>query len=221
MENSMIKRINTLGRVGYFITKIGEIVLIIAAVACLIGGVLMCFVPKEAVKIEIYTSNSAVLYLDESIDLSGILEFDDDEGFLEIGDNTYKLIIDDEKTSELQRNVIYFSDFKWILFAAVLVCAAAYAVLYFANRLCSNFRSCETPFTEKISKEILNLAWSLIPISVIGAFIESLAEFVLMDKIEINISVDLITVILILCIFMLSYIFKYGTELQTESDQTL
>ncbi len=221
MKSETIKKINTFGKIGYIICKIGKIAVMIAAIACLVGGILMCFVPKEAVKIELTTSNTAVIKLDNSYDLSKILDLDIENGILEIGENTYKVIDNEADGSAEITSVFYISNFKWICFAGIIACTVLFFVFYFAEKLCGYFKDCETPFTEEISKQLTKLAWSLIPTCVLGSLMQSFTEAMLMGKFSISVNINLETVLLILCVFMLSYIFKHGAALQTESDELL
>ncbi len=220
MKNETIKKINTFGKVGYIICKIGKIAVIISAIACLIGGIIMSFIPKNAVSIELTTSNTAIIKIDEKFDLTGLLDIDEDDVVVKIGDNTYS-IVGSADTPATVTTTVYISNFKWICFACFAVCVAIMFVFHFAEKLCRCFKDCETPFTEEISKQLTKLAWSLIPVSILTSFIGSITESVLMGNFNLTFSIDLITVLLILCVFMLSYIFKHGTILQNESDELL
>lgn len=92
---------------------------------------------------------------------------------------------------------------------------------YYGDKLCSAFRTCATPFTQKISQGLRNLAWSLVPVAVVSSLAECVSDSLLSGDWDLSIGLDVSTVLLVLCIFMLSAIFKYGTALQTQSDETL
>ncbi len=221
MKSETIKKINTFGKIGYIICKIGKIVVMIAAIACLVGGILMCFVPKDAAKIELISSNSAVVTINGDYDISKFVDIDGEDGIIEIGNNTYKIVSNDSDESVTSTSTVYISNFKWICFAGIIACAVLFFVFYFAEKLCRYFKDCETPFTTEISGQLTKLAWSLIPTCVLGSLMQSFTESMLMGKFLISVNIDLITVLLILCVFMLSYIFKHGAALQTESDELL
>ncbi len=221
MKSETIKKINTFGKVGYIICIIGKIGSVIAAVACLVGGILMCFAPRESAKIELKTSNSAVVVLNEDVHFSGVFELGAVDGTFIIGDNTYKIVPNDSDEAATMTSTVDSANFKWICFACMVVCVAIVFVFHFAKKLCSDFKSCETPFTEAISRELTKLAWSLIPACVLTSLIGSVVESLFMGTLNLMFSIDLVTVLLILCVFMLSYIFKHGTALQTESDELL
>lgn len=218
MKNETIKKINTFGKVGYIICKIGRIAIMIAAISCLVGGILMCFVPKDAAAVELTTSNSAVITMNSGFDISAFLDLDVEDGFLEIGNSTYKIILNDGDAPASFTSTVYLSNFKWVCFAGVIACAVLFFVFYFAEKLCHHFKDCETPFTEEISRQLTKLAWSLVPTCVLGSLMQSFTESMLTSTVDVTLDMDLIMVLLILCVFMLSYIFKHGAALQTESD---
>ncbi len=221
MKSETIKKINTFGKVGYIICKISKIAVMIAAIACLIGGILMCFVPKDAVKIELSTSDSAVVTINSDFDLAKFLDLNSADGIIEIGNKTYQIVPNDSDEPVTFTSTVNISNFKWICFACMAVCVVFMLVFYFAEKLCGYFKDCETPFTEEISKQLTKLAWSLIPTCVLGSLMQSFTEAMLMGKFLISVNINLETVLLILCVFMLSYIFKHGAALQTESDELL
>lgn len=220
MENKMISRINTLGKVGDFICKVCKIVLIIAAVGCLVGGILLCFVPRSAASIELTSVNTAVVHLDEKYDISRFVDMGDIDGMLSLGGNAYEIVDDDFDEWQASRT-FYLSDGKWVLFAAILALAALYIPFHFGGKLCAAFRNCTTPFTPEISKGLTNLAWALIPVAVVGELVETFAGCLFTGDWNISLNLDVTGILMILCIFLLSYIFKYGTALQIQSDETL
>ncbi len=220
MKSNTISKINKFGKIGYIICKIGKIAMMIATIACLVGAILMCFVPKDAAKIELTTSNTAVVQLDSSYDLSKIFDLDIEDGILELGENTYSVVGDADAPATVT-STLYVSNFKWILFVGVLGCFTVLVAFYFAEKLCKSFKDSETPFTEEISGGLMKFAYSLIGVGVVGMLGESVASSILMGEFLVGIDLNITTVLLVLCVFMLSFIFKHGTALQAESDETL
>ncbi len=219
MKSNRIKKINQLGKVGHVVCKIGKIVTMIISVICLIVG--MFYAPTDTMKIELITESRAVIRLDENMyDTKGLALKLDGE-ILKWGDNTYKVMLEGTDEPITETAVFQVSNLKWALFLGVLTYIAIYIFFCFADRLCKQFRDCETPFTERISKELMNLAWSLILINIINIVTDPIIDLLLVGKCDMDISVDLTMTLLVLGIFMLSFIFKYGTELQAESDETL
>lgn len=220
MENKMISKINTLGKVGDILCRICKIVLIVAAVAALVAGILLCFVPRSAARLELTSVNTVVVHTDEKYDIGRFVDLDDVDGVLTLGNNSYK-IVDDDLNDWQETRTFYLSDMKWVVFAAIFVFAALYLAFHFGGRLCAAFRTCTTPFTQEISRGLTRLAWALIPIAVISSLVECVSHWVVSGDWDISLGLDISTVLLILCIFMLSYIFKYGAALQLQSDETL
>lgn len=221
MKSETIQKINTFGKVGYIICKIGKIAVMIAAIACLVGGILMCFVPKNVAKIELTTTNSAVITVNSDFDFSKLFNLDAEDGIFKVGNNTYQIVLSNSDVPVSHTSTVYLSNLKWLCFACAVVCVAFLFVFYSAEKLCRYFKDCETPFTEAITGQLTTLAWSLIPAYILTSFIEPMVESFFTGTADWTFNLDLITVLLILCVFMLSYIFKHGTALQTESDESL
>ncbi len=216
-----IGKINTLGKAGDIICRIGKILMIIAAVASLVGFVLICLVPKEAVIIELNSMGTARVQMDETLSYPKVFDLDISDGVLTLGKQQYQVVTDSGDVRAPLTHTFYFSNIKWICLAGVLAAATGYLVLYYAGRLCAEFRSCKTPFTEAIAADFIRLAWSLVPFSILTNTLSSYAESMFSGRVQIMVTVDIATVILVLGFIMLSFIFKYGVALQTESDETL
>ncbi|MDE6087635.1 MAG: hypothetical protein K2G25_04550, partial [Oscillospiraceae bacterium] len=65
---------------------------------------------------------------------------------------------------------------------------------------------CETPFEENVLKTMKNFGFALIPTGLVC----------LSDG-----GISLTAIVLIIAIIIFTYIFKYGAELQKESDETV
>ena len=99
--------------------------------------------------------------------------------------------------------------------------ALTLVTLYFVGALCKAFRYCESPFEETVTKKMQNLAFSLIPWAFFSSITEMVAQGSFTGKMELSVGIDLNMVLIIVLIFALVYIFKYGAVLQRESDETL
>ena len=93
--------------------------------------------------------------------------------------------------------------------------------LCFISSLCKAFRDCESPFEENVVRKMRNLAYSLIPWAIFSTITNSVADSLLMNKVSVNFTVDLGVIMIVLVVFVLVHIFKYGAMLQQESDETL
>ena len=116
---------------------------------------------------------------------------------------------------------IELGDFGIVCALGAVTLVALFITLLFAGKLCQAFRDCESPFEEKVVKQLNALAYSLLPWVVLGSLTESISESIFTNNFNLMIGVDLGMVLIILFIFVLAYIFKYGAVLQQESDETL
>ncbi len=218
MKTDVVKKVNTLGNAGHIICVIGKVVTGIVAVCCLACAILMCFIPKETLKVELKSTNSATVHFSEEFDFFNLIDMGDTEGVLKVGDHSYKIV---EDNGEPMTSTFTFDLFriKWILFMSVVVCGMAFAVFTFAGKLCRCFKNCETPFTDEAAQCITKLAWGTSAMYLLSVLTGAVSNFVLLGNFDITL--DLSVVLIILCVFMLSYIFKCGVALQKESDETL
>ncbi len=222
MKSSTIQKVNTLGKVGAIITKICCILTLIAAVASLVAGILCALIPKDAVTVEFVTSTNAFVQLDPQWELSEYIEADN-SGFIDLGGNRYQIIFEaeDDILGSSER-VFHLQSIMWLFFLSVPVCVAAYIAFRAANKLCVRFQRCETPFTEEISNSMTKLAWCIIPFSILnGSIGDCIMIWLTTGRFELTLAPDIVTILLVLCIFMISFVFKHGIALQAESDETL
>lgn len=104
------------------------------------------------------------------------------------------------------------------LIAAIVITLIS---LIFGGRLARAFRDCETPFEEKVIKRMRAFAFSLFPWVIGKELFDSALYALLHAGGNIDISFDLSVVIVVLIIFALVEVFRYGAVLQQESDETL
>ncbi len=220
----MIKKINKIGKMGRIISKIGQVFLIIAMIVCTIVGVLFCTVTKEKASIYFTNSNQAFLQMegDFSEKIADLIGLDQVESTFRFGEQTYQLV--DEKTIDNPTDVnrvVHIHNLKWAIVVGVVVCAVYYSVLHCLGKICQALEVCETPFTEHVSKGLERLAYAMIFMVIANEVGPFLMKLLVLSTWDMTIHIDLAIVLLILCIFLLVQIFKYGTMLQIESDETL
>ncbi len=222
MNSNTVSKINTLGKVGYIISKIAKILALVGAVICLVSGILCCFVPNDFFTVMLESTNTATVTFDGGSDFFDMIDLGDTEGFIEIDGNKFALnggVSAPEGVSF--KTAFTIINIRLLCFFGAVSCVLLFIPFLFAEKLCNYFKNCETPFTESASRSLTELAWSLIPVCAVGSLAESISGSLISNVLDIQFNIDLTTVLLILCIFMLSFIFKYGTVLQTESDETL
>ena len=223
MKNEVILKINKMGKAGAIIAKIIKIILVIAAVACIVGSGLLMMIPREAASITI--SYDAEVNLDS--DFAHIIAMDPDAVEVEFNGITFHpddITAEGSQTSasmSSEETTVYAKDALWILIAAFIFIVVCIVATHFVEKLCKTFRDCETPFTEDISQQLKQVAISLIPVALLAPVVENGTDGFMAGQVNLVFSVDLLTVLLVVMIFMLSAIFRYGATLQQESDETL
>ena len=227
MKNEYVEKINKLGNAGYVISKICSVLVIIGFVACLVGSALIALIPKDSVTIT--TGHETVIEMDmtHSIlpNLVGI-EADDDGSFEMNGIKYDQFEINNsfaKQTATAKATPYTYSLNKmlWITVAGAVMCLVMLNAMKKINTLFKNFKECETPFTIETVNDFKNLAVSLIPVMVMSWVVQAVTVFITTGVLDIEIGVDLTVVMCVVVILMMSEIFRYGTMLQTESDETL
>lgn len=117
--------------------------------------------------------------------------------------------------------VITLGNICCLSMAATIAMVMTLVTIIFIEKLCKAFRDCRSPFEENVIKKMQNLAYVLIPWTLISGISESLITGFLSDNFNFSFSLDLGVVLVVLIVLVLVYIFKYGAVLQQESDETL
>ena len=223
MKNETIQKINKMGNAGAIIAKIMKIILIIATVGCIVGSGLLMMLPREAASITM--AHDATVKM--NLDFDHIVDMDTAEGNFELNGISYnidKVATDDNQltaTLKSDETTVYVKDGLWVLIATIAVLAFGIVAAHLVEQLCKTFRNCETPFTEDISNQLKKVAISLIPLGILAPMVENGVDGFMTGKVNVELNVDLLTVFLVVMIYMLAAIFRYGAALQQESDETL
>ena len=117
--------------------------------------------------------------------------------------------------------VITLRSVAGLMITAMIALAMTIVTITFVEKLCKAFRDCQSPFEENVIKKMQNLAYVLIPWTLISSVSESIITSFMSNSINFSISLDLGVVLVVLIVLVLVYIFKYGAVLQQESDETL
>ncbi len=236
MEESRIKKINKAGKVGYVIS----VFLIIAAIVVMVGigifGVVASTILNEDVNVKVHTdininskenilSKLDGLILIDGVDkLSSLVE--DSEG-VKINDNDISdisiekdnnggLDIDvttNEKTIDIQKVFI-------ALVTLFIFSLASTVTLHMVKRLMKELKNCETPFSEEVIKRMNSFAKSLVFTIILKTLLSGTWSS-LTTEAEYDITINFGNILLVAVIYILIKVFKYGAELQKESDETL
>lgn len=236
MKPATIEKVNGLGKAGYILATITKVVLIIGLVV-LVPAAVICF----AIPTELYTvrfdAQAAIdvncgtlgITAEELSDrqLSYALDNINSAGYMSVDD--MELLLDGVSVSG---DTITFSgsgnakgygigQIRTVLVLGVLSLALYLVCTFFVAGFCKALSRCASPFEPELVKKMQTLAWATLALPIVSSLTESVPNNMLTGTVDIQISIDLMEVILVLAMFALAYIFKYGAQLQQESDETL
>lgn len=99
--------------------------------------------------------------------------------------------------------------------AGILVC------LFFFKALMRELSITESPFTDSVVLRLRNFAISLLPAAVVSSVSETLITHLFSINRSLSMSLNLGPVVFAAVVYVLVMIFRYGVQLQQESDETL
>ena len=234
MKEEAILKMNKVGKVGSIIAKIMKILLIIGLVGCIIGAVAIIILPENLVNLKV--NGEAQIGVDVSefnvefteaqkneikkeiasgntdVDINGI---DYDATAVEVGDSGFVM------TANAQSRIVNLDDLLYVLIVATATLVFSIITTTYAGSICNALSVCSTPFDANITDKMQKLAISLIPWALMSTITESISRTIMSNKVSIFFGIDLGVVFVIVIIFVLVQIFKYGAILQQESDETL
>lgn len=234
MKNDVVAKINKIGKVGQIICRIGKVVLIIPFVVSVFTVMILAAIPQNLVTIDM--SHQAAFHVDlNKLQVMNVIEhmeptITDDmdiSASIVLNGTDYNVVDFEQRDNELkiladaETYTLDLWNMLWILISTVLSIVAIYIVLHFAQKVCKTFRHCETPFTDEIVNALKKLAISIIPMAFLSSITNSVTDSMMTGNFNIMLDIDLMTIMLVVFVFMLAAIFKYGTILQIESDETL
>ena len=231
MKQEVVAKINKFGKIGEVIAQISRIFVILGAVILLAAGIFMLAVPKDFIAMDYYVGMDMMVNLDavgETITEDDMAELEADAYTVTTSD-TEMVIVDVEADAEANTlNVKFaseptnmFNATKIVIFVLLqlLLMVVNFITITFIVKLCKEFKTCETPFSEGVIKRIKQVGFSLIPWCVVYPTAEAAANFMVSNNL--NISIDIGMIIMVLVVLALAHIFQYGAMLQQESDETL
>lgn len=236
-KESAIVKINKAGKIGSIFCKVVNILLIITAAIGLLGAITCAVLPKDFVKVKMSTevetdinmktffqnlSPEEAAAVKNSIENNGYATINSSAGTADV-----QLTLDDNNVIHsgvaASSTTIEWSKVVALIFVATLVVIAGLVSMIFLGKLCKAFSVCATPFEENVIKYLNSFAFSLIPWTVLttaaSTYVSSLSSG--SGNVSINVGLNVTMIIIVLALFGLAYIFKYGAVLQQESDETL
>lgn len=213
MKNDNIKKINTIGKVAYIIAIIFQIAAIVAAVCLIVGGCIFMAVPDDSVKLN-GTAN-AVLSADKD---NKYVSLDGENGSASFFNGRLKFKSEKVKTDDeeslnysIDSNDVTLGDIKPVaavfFFGIAVFLIVAAIPISFGIKLAKSLEKCNSPFEDNVLKCMGNFGKSLIPLGILRFIIFGIT--------------NLGTILMICVVLMFVYIFKYGAQLQKESDELL
>lgn len=246
MKEKALKNINTIGKISYIAAVIAKCLVIVGLVATLLVTILCFTVFADKIKVDMTGKIDLEMDCRElEIDYEDLESLDDEEmqiksETVKIGDSNLGPIIsfdiseqdykagnveikDDILFAQLESDTVTFTekDMGFLLLIASLKLVMTIVTISFVESLCKAFRSCKTPFEDKVIKKMQNLAISLIPWTIISSVSNSAMASFVQGGLQFQVNIDLSIALVVLIVFVLVYIFKYGAVLQQESDETL
>ena len=191
----------------------------------------MLAIPKDLITMDYFVGADMQLDLDavgETITEDDLAELDSEAHKISVSQNEMSIVSFDANQEENIVNIQMasqptniFSTGKIIVFIILefLVLAATFVTMTFIIKLCKEFKTCETPFSESVIKRMKQVGYSMLPWFIVFPTAEAAANFLVTNNL--NISLDPGMLIMALVVLALTYIFKYGAMLQQESDETL
>ncbi len=232
-KETAIKKINKMGSIGRVISTILIVILILGDIAAVLGIAALAIIPDGLVSVK----GSTELRMDVNPAVAGgtadasITDHILEGGHFSVGG--FEFVKEKAQNDGLISYVVnpYTSsidikNFISIVAATAGVITMALINFFFIRSLCNAFKNCTSPFEDNVVKKLRNLAFSLIPWTVLGSLTSILSgaafsTFMMGSKQRFTVSIDLSMLLVVAIILMLSYIFKYGAVLQQESDETL
>ena len=204
------KRVKTLSNIISLIGNIGKIVMMVAIPFMVLAMVLVPYVISnvEVVdnKVELTSDNIEVVD-NKTIQLFGVAVIGIDE---EISEGEVLEIFNDFSKGEI---ILYIESGFIFVLVDIVICIFIFS---FVEKLFKNIKENNTPFTlDNVNyiKKISYLMIGLIIISPIGGMLFNIIK----PGIEAESTFGLMSILEILIIFSMSYIFEYGYEIQKDS----
>ena len=241
MKEQVIGRINKMGRVGQIVTlivKVITIVLLAFMVALtILAGTLM---PPLDISVD-GTANVAVdlsKYGVTAEDLTGengsfignfILDNEDGVNItysingndytpeeVTVEDGIVHMMLTGKDITVLTKPILI----RLMVWADILLALFLVSVIFF-GRLCRRVADCRTPFAAEVIDSLRNFTISLVPWVVVGSVVDSIFRSATLGGTHMSFSLNLGMLVLVILLFVLVRIFRYGAMLQQESDETI
>lgn len=225
MKNSnTIQKINSIGNVGSIVLSIMRILVIIGIVATIAGGIIsLAAIPsasKDKNLMNLNGSADITITMDDNAINSALINTTIESDNFNFDMFGIKMKLEEmplkdgksgaEYTLDLDNVEVSPVTFALVMagfcFGTALVLGACLVMVIFAKKMADAFKTCNSPFEANVITAMKHFGYSMIPWGIVfGLFSDSL----------------IMTVLLVLVVLAIIYIFSYGAELQQESDDTV
>lgn len=216
-KNQNIRKINKLGKVCRILITITQVITIIGIIACIVVGIAV--IPLSTGELTVSGKADAQIVVEEGSLLDETIEISETSLDQKILNTTLKLIIKDSGVTNGNRtytidaaiNNLNGEKIKFLfiatLAAGVVILALVYVILVFAKKLAAALENCNSPFEPAVLDAMKKFGYSLIPYAVSKLLLGGISFIG--------------TAVPVVVVLMFIWIFRYGAELQQESDETL
>lgn len=236
-KEQVITKINKIGSTGAGFALAFKIILGVLAGLTLLGAVSLTCLPKDMLDVGV----QATSFVSVNLEKFGAKFSEEDQKLIEenlMSENDYvtSMSVEGHETgvasvdatettlalvSEPVEYHINMRNLAAVVWGGFIALLAHFVLLFFISNVCKAFKTCESPFDANVIDSMKKLAIALIPWGIVLAIAEGLTEGFASGLRSFSFSVDLGVVFVILVIWALTTVFKYGAMLQQESDETL
>ena len=233
MKEQAIQKINKIGKISSVVALIAKILVGLGIGLLVVSYIVCMFIPKDSIRMNVEEKMTIEVEMDKfgtfgEEEKQAILDgFLDDDINMEMNEEevTADQVSFEGSTMRVEDKVetmsIEFRQISNAILALLVGMALIMVTLFFVSGVCKAFRDCESPFEENVIVKMKKFAYSLIPWLIGSSVIGSVGESLLAGKPVVNFSIDLGMLLVVIVLFLLITIFKYGAILQQESDETL
>lgn len=243
MKSSIKRKVNGIGLAGRIVSTILIVLMSMACFGLIVGGIALAVMPREAITIGVksdfdvklnktfFGSDFKALAEEQLNEINAKLEVEGNEIVDWNAEDTLTELTVSGSTERMQFDL---SRLSGAVFAGLGYCAALLVVFVFLNRLSTAFHRCDTPFDDLVIKRMNVFAWVLVGCAAAASIAESIANSLLERTADLSFALNAADVdsgfgfsfsfgpiLIALVVLFLTVVFRYGAQLQRESDETL
>ena len=224
MNSKTLSNFHKFGKVGKIAMTVLMVIAILATAASCVATIYVATLPKDALTVRV-TNNAEFRINEKDFDsLWGILV----ESFSYAGDASPEGMLSDgsDKITPPENQVFetelsfFNQSYSSAKFLTLFVASIA-AALFMLKRLFAVLAKCESPFCEELVKKMKAFGISLLPVALFATIGETLSTAFLSAGRDTGINIQWGILIAFAVTMCLVTVFKYGVQLQKESDETL